>query len=205
MKHYIKHIIQNNLQEVVEKSLLNCHIIGLHSIMISDASDRMIRLYIADKGHQLHKNLPINYENGLSVGFHSHHCDLSLHCIKGKIFNWVVEEADTGFELTKYNYSSKITSDEMGFTNTGKSYLTTTSEVWITEENMLTMGAKQIHTVGCDKDSFNAWLVYQGKEDKTYTSYCWSNANLEKEKGENLYLKPTETQVLELLRKCDLI
>ena len=42
MKQYIRHIITSNLDEVVEKSFLNCHLERVHSIMISDAPEKMI-------------------------------------------------------------------------------------------------------------------------------------------------------------------
>lgn len=46
MLSIIKHFVQNNYETVINKSFLNCHVHGLHSIMLHDVDGQRIRLFI---------------------------------------------------------------------------------------------------------------------------------------------------------------
>lgn len=201
MDHLVKHLWENNRDEIVSKSLLNCHCKGVHSIMLSECPEKTIRLYIAVVGNELYKNLPDNVKDGyeMSVGFHSHHCNITIHCIKGQLLNWLVAPCESGFELTKYKYHSKIKEGELSFENLGYEVLNTISEIRMVAGKSMHMKASDIHSVACLSNEVSAWFVYEGKEAKEYNSFCWSNADMKNQNFEGLYQKPTESEIKNLL------
>jgi len=208
MKHYIKSLWNNHREEIAGKSFLNCHCKNVHSIMLLDSPERTIRLYVADVGNTLYLNMSDNFPRlPMSVGFHAHHCDLILHCIKGMLMNWQVEDVTEGndvdnpdgFIIKKYLYDSKITCGKTQFQKAGESKLKTIKNKLILKDEAVSLKASDIHTVSCAPDQVTAWLVYEGKEDLDYKPYCWSNAKLEEEDLTGLYQKPTAHDVERLL------
>lgn len=204
MKELVRHLIANNFDEIRAKSLLNCHCKGLHSIMLLESPGKTIRLYIAVEGNELSRNFPDGRFQ--SIAFHPHHCNLTLHCVKGQLLNWTLKESDaSGMYLTKYKYRSKINEGELSFENSGVSYLKTESLTWLKKGESVHMPANQIHTVACNDNEISAWLVYEGVEDPHYESFCWSNSNPNQLDATGLYRQPTEQQILKLLSDCDLL
>lgn len=57
----------------------------------------------------------------------------------------------------------------------------------------------------CPADKVTAWFVYEGKEDVNYSSFCFSNRNLNEIIADGLYKKPTVTEILDLLRLVNLL
>ncbi len=206
MKELIKHLLKNNIDEIVSKSLLNCHCIGLHSIMLLDSPGKTIRLFIGMPNNELCKNLPEDFGNrNMSIAFHPHHCNLTLHCVKGRILNWVVRETQAGTSVTKYKYHSKIKEGDLSFEVIGPAKLSTTKCRWINEGESSIMDAKDIHTVACDPETLSAWLVYEGIEDPNYSSFCWSNTDLNNKDITGLYLQPSKNEIIHLLKMVGLI
>lgn len=207
MKKLIQHLWENNKEEILNKSLLDCHCKGLHSIMLLESPGKTIRLYIAEEGHEMYKNYPERVRMGspMTIGFHPHHCDLTLHCIAGHFLNWRVCESKFGFEIDKYEYHSKIKEGETNFKYLDRCYVYTASETAVHSNNSLFLPANYIHTVACPEGMFCAWLVYEGKEDPNYKSYCYSNADMSKDNFKGLYNKPIEEQIELLLKRCNLL
>lgn len=205
MKALVKHLIENNIDEIVSKSLLNCHVRGVHSIMLLECPEKTIRLYISMPDSEMYKNQPCNIKNGLSVAFHPHHCNLTIECIKGFIWNTLVKEVDIGYSVTKYIYKSKIKEGNMAFLKLKDTNVYFDKCTLLGAGNSISMLANEIHTVGCLKDAICAWFVYEWKEDKDYKPYCYTNVDPNKQVSEDLYIKPTKRQVIELLKKVDLL
>ena len=206
MQQLVKHLLANNLDEILSKSLLHCHCKGLHSIMLSESLEKTIRLYICVPENEMHKNFPENFgNNDMTIAFHPHHCNLTLHCIKGRFLNWEVKEVSAGIVTTKYKYHSKIKEGDLSFEKLDTAYLETTMYRWLYEGNAVQMKANEIHTVACEYGKLSAWLVYEGKEDDKYNSLCWSNTNVNSQNFNGLYVKPTHNEVLELLTMVGLL
>lgn len=206
MKALVKHLIENHLAEIVDKSLLNCHAIGLHSIMLLDTPEKRIRLFVCDEDNTLYRNLPEHQDkHPMSIAFHPHHSNVTLHCVHGEVLNWVMAEKITGRNLIKYSYQSQITSEEgkMAFVRTGQVRLKTQKLHWMSAGDSINMGAKEIHTIGCHEGEIAAWFVFEGKEDVTYDPVCYTNAEIVPDSG--LYLKPTKNEVLGLLALAGVI
>lgn len=206
MIQLVQHLLKVNQKEIIQKSLLNCHVIGLHSIMLLDCPEKTIRMYITSQDHELYKN----YNSADSLSYHPHHCEITLHCIFGSLDNIImkVENEPSGNDshlVDRYLYSSKITSGEMGFVKDGEDYLKEYSRTSLMAGDSVHMPASQIHTVACSQHTVNGWFVYEGKENKNYKPYAWSNSDLTTATSDGLYIKPTFTDIVNLLKSVQLL
>lgn len=206
IKPLIKHLAENNFTEILDKSLLHCHCWGVHSIMLLNAPGKTIRLYIADRYNELFKNYEYEFNSSsMSVGFHAHHCDITLHVIKGVLHNWVVEESDGGYAVNRFWYHSQIKDGHAAFDNKGKCHMATVNAINLNPTDSLLLKASDIHTVAANPKEVTAWLVYEGKEDADYKPWCFSNADLTKQDFSQFYQKPTRDDIMQLLRLAELL
>lgn len=206
MKALVKHLWKTHQEEIVAKSFLHCHVRNVHSIMFMDTPEKTIRLYIADLRNELFYNYPDNYKlKQMTTAFHPHHCDLTLHCIKGNLTSWRVKESEEGLPATKYLYHSQILEGKTQFEKIGETFLQTLQHHTINEGDIIELKASDIHTVSSAPDKFTAWFVYEGKDDPEYKSFCWSNKELENETLEGLYQKPSAMDIERLLTTCGLL
>ncbi len=201
MKQLISHLIKTNKSEIIKKSFLNCHVKGLHSIMLLDCPEKTIRMYITDKSHDLYKN----FTTPNSLSFHPHYCELTLHCIYGQLTNICMrlENEIQGNDCHYYDrwlYSSIISNGEISFVKDGTDVLKKLAPEKIKESDSVYMKASDIHTVACKKHTVNAWMVYEGKENKNYKPHAWSNSDLSNIDKSGLYIKPTFSQIYELFK-----
>ncbi len=204
MKELVKHLWDNHSKEIVSKSLLNCQTQGLHSIMLLESPEKTIRLYVTDKEHNLYYNFPNRCQYGMSVGFHPHHCNLTLLAHKGSILNWEVAVAKVGLPVTKYAYKSQISDNEMSFSPIQVVRMHSKSQDWIAEGHSISMKANAIHTVAVQEGHIAAWFVFEGKEDLDYKPYCYTNSD-PNQQTQGLYIKPTKNNIELILKNLDLI
>jgi len=213
MKALIQHLLANNINEIMAKSLLDCHVKGVHSIMLLESPGKTIRLYIATEEHELWRNTILNALLGYSsVGYHAHHCALTLHCIYGDILNSIITEKgvdkETPLTLNRWNYKSPVTNAKGYFelpADMPCDHFKVSNQQWINEKGYLYLKASDIHTVYVRKKEKAAWLVYEGREDPLYKPYCWSNSDLSAPISKKLYRKPSIPEVMKLLRSVSLI
>jgi hypothetical protein len=187
MKHLIKHLLRENQAEILTRSLKNCHCKGLHSIMLSESPGKTVRLYVTEYDHEMYRNFPFEYQDGLSIGFHPHSHNLTLYPVKGSILNWVAREVPKDaqpdedrivIELDKFNYKSKIKEGEMSFDLIEKNVKLETLGAFIYNKGMSAyMSADEIHTVGVAEKSITAWLVFEGRTNPDHKSVCYTNTN----------------------------
>ena len=202
MKSYIKHILDNNLDEVIEKSYWNCHLKGLHSLMLCDAPGKVVRMFAAMPECRLDRNSigDIQGENPFqSIAFHPHHCDLTLIPVKGSFRNWIIKISKSGDSLiTEWQYESAITKGEMSFRKIGDvkydvvkygSYSDTSLDFGVF------MKADEIHTVSKYAGEFAAWIVMEGAEDPNYQNKCYSVVNPNEVDKSQLYQKMTAERI----------
>lgn len=210
MKELIKHLFKEHLQEIVSKSYLNCHAFGVHSIMLLDSPEKTIRLYYAEAGHDLGRNLPVKISKytKLSVGFHPHHCNLTLVVVKGMILNWTIKNVDyeTPFSLSAYRYNSEITNGKIGFKKlSDKNYFINSKKSYLGVGDSIRLQANEIHTIAADPEYDSAWLVFEGKEDSLYNNITYSDNDLEEIQTVGMYKKPTGFEVENILQACNLL
>lgn len=143
-----KEQLQFNAELVGELSRFNCHVRGLHSIVVGrQRGGQLLRIYVAEPGSALHNGLNdangglslTNEEGRLGNGFvprpsyelglHPHHCDLNLKMLRGKLLHWTFVPvrrslayqypASTITELFGHKYHSKLRGEAPGFTREG--------------------------------------------------------------------------------------
>lgn len=213
MKHFVRHLIYDGmLPSITRKSFLNCHVYGLHSLMLVDTPEKTIRLFYASPHHELWRN-EVSTVKEMSLGFHNHHCNLSLEVYSGKITNWQVELAEEEtkripMSLKKHEYSSYINQGKGGFTLVGESKLVTSSIKNLTSKligDSIFMKADSLHTVFVEKGQEATWFVYEGLENRDHKPVCYSNTDLSTHSTENLYKRPQEEDVFDILERCKLL
>ncbi len=202
----IEHLWRTNREQILAQSRMNCHAHNVHSIMLLNSPGRTIRLFVALPGHELWKNQAWYVRQGedMSVGFHPHHCELTLQTVIGAIQNWVIEPGDD-FKLTEFKYQSYLRNGLGGFERLGPVSMSTySSRIYFAGESVY-LPANAIHTIACSRSKLAAWLVFEGREDSDYTARCYSTSNLEDVQLEEMYQPASEDQIEELLRLVKLI
>lgn len=199
MRDLIRHLIENNKEEIVKKSIMNCHVKGLHSVMLLDSPGKTIRMFVTGANNDMVRNYD---NNNMSLGFHPHHCYLTLKVIKGQITNRILKcvPSGMGFTMQKHRYISKILNEnEAKIEHIGEQENCLVVNSVLNYDHSIGMSANTIHTVGVGK-GIAAWLVFEGKEDKNYQPLIYSGTKIEKLETEGLYQKPTEEEVDEMIR-----
>lgn len=204
----LKHFVRENLQDIIESSYLNCHVKGVHSFMLIDYPGKSVRVYHAEPDHDLGRNMDIVVSNNrssarpLSVAFHSHRRNLTLEVIQGTLYNSQAFEDSGAYyphKLDKFEYRSQIVDGEMKFNKIDSDVkmviknatpLTTNGG-----QSSMFLPADYIHSIAVEPQKTCTWIVYEGAENTSYDSVCYSNADLEKLSSEGLYVRPTEEQV----------
>lgn len=219
MNKLIKHLVDNNLDKIVEKSFLNCHVEGLHSIMLIESPEQTIRLFVSQSNSKLVKNTEENiFEGRQTLAFHPHHCDITLHVIKGSLTNHIVERVSFDdplyesrnlrkhryFFANKYHYKSAIKDGSMEFLFSAKHLLKFIDSTLLHEKESLSLKANQIHTVTTFDPGYTAWFVYEGKEARDYMPVCYSTCEKEPDNS-NLYRKATPEKIKFLLEASGLL
>lgn len=203
MKRLVQHLIKTNLDEILEKSLLHCHAINVHSVMLLCSPGKTIRLFIGVPGHSLYRNTE---RQALSVGFHAHHCEVTLATHIGTVLNWRIQRIENGpIDLWRYRYESAITTGKPSFVQDREITAETLSDATIKPGHLEYMTASDLHTIYVPQDELAAWFVFEGREDASYDPATYSNADLEAFDFSNLYKKPSHLDVVSLLKLCDLL
>lgn len=201
MTNLIKHLWNNNREEVLASSFLNCHVKGLHSIMLLDQPGARIRMFVTSKHHEMWRNNP-RTSRALSLGFHQHRTDLVLETVQGCFINHTMSiwPAWDTVELDRFAYSSKIVDGEVGFKRIGRSVVSLHNPSCYGPGHTVAMHASEYHTVEVPWGLRAAWLVYEGSAWSEYSSHVYTNADLEAFDGKGMYERATPRQIQELLR-----
>lgn len=177
MKDLIKKYLNENPEVVLNKSLKDCHVKGLNSIMLHDVEGERVRLYYTKEHHELG-----NLIENTHLAVHPHHCDLKLVCLVGNFMNsnWKIIKGDVHPTVTKWNiwrYKSKISSGDIMFEKIGQTHLESARSYYLTVGDEIKLKAKTLHRVWVAKGTVSAWLVFEGKEDKKYEPLCYTTLN----------------------------
>ena len=210
---FVSHVLWQN-PPCLSASRMNCHTRNVHSIMLSDVPGARIRLFIAIPEHDLYRNFPGAVQNyagrpeantEMSVGFHAHHCDLTLACVYGTFLNWRVSTDGVQIPVHVFHYDSALNGGSGKFINRGGDCLNSESTQFVRAGEFVHLDASDIHTVAVDRGEMAAWLVFEGKEDADYLPRPYSNADLEQHDPTGLYVPMSEGDIRNLLRMVDLL
>lgn len=147
--------------ETLMLSRLNCHIKGLHSIVLENNEGKLTRLFITTPKHHMWKNKDVNLS--LALGVHSHRYHLQLIEVHGEAMNIIYNHCNPEFgtEVDEYRFYS---CDDVKYL--GKAYLREYMSVPIINEYM---NSNELHTVNVRKGETASWLVIEGTEYKDST------------------------------------
>lgn len=185
----------------------NCHVRGLHSIMLHNEPANRIRLFFTTTDHELWKNGIWSEE--MSLAYHPHHCDVRLVGVHGSVFNHelMLSGAAAGLsggrqELTMCKYHSAINGGHGRLVDTGhKTNRYAVASTLINQyEHGLFLPAKVLHSIYVGRHERVAWLVFEGKEDPDYYPVCYTNnPNFDTEINDDMYVPMSKEQMYEAL------
>lgn len=198
MKALIEHLWRENREQIVERSRWNCHARGVHSIVFLESPGRTIRCFTTTPEHELHLNRLATLKR-MSIGFHPHHCNLTLSVVHGAIRNWEVVGAGLGefqFRANAFQYHSALAKGgKAGFEFMDTATFNTLADTSLAAGDDYHMPASALHTVAVRKHEAAAWFVFEGQTDVNYQPVCFSGARLDRMKFGHLYTRPTENQI----------
>jgi hypothetical protein len=165
-------------------------------------------MFVATASHDLWRNRPDEFLDGMSVGFHPHHRRLELLGVHGVMENWrAVEEKDEPeFFVSEYLHRSAIRTGEIAFTlrRAGVGMKTVRYEE-VREGTLVSMESSELHTVAVPRSETAAWFVLSYEEDPEYLPLCFSASDLTNFDGSKIYSKATERELQSLFESIRLI
>lgn len=146
----------------------NCHIRGLHSIVLKNDQGRLTRAFFTTPDHRMHEN---TLDGGLALGIHSHLYDITLECISGKFCNHNYTKALEAGSTLFYGFDS---TPENKVLKPGLHPLRLTSFQWLyPEDKPIFMNSEDLHTVYVQEGEMASWLVLEGAQEKLVSQlYC---------------------------------
>lgn len=205
-----------NVYTYQKNSLANCHAKGLYSVVLKKFEDgKLLRMFYASEEHDLWKN---NYKEvgprtqSLGLAIHSHHCDIQILGVYGKMINirCVVDKKSKVYKkqqkLKAYKYTSSILNGKKNakFVEVGQENIKIKTVENINRGTAIHMNTDELHTVYVEKGQEAAWFILEGKEDENYDSLCYSDDDLTKFEFENYYKPVDLITVAEILHKTNI-
>lgn len=165
--------------------IANCHVRGLHSIMLHDQDGNRVRMYVTTDDIDTHSNYlstdayiarelgvtatnireieqsRLRSNSGMTLGLHRHSTDIRLELLAGSLYNTTagIEENDNGCML-RYGYDSPITGTGVITREIARRYRPVNIETkQMKPGDDVYMTADQYHTIYVDRCA--AWLVYE--------------------------------------------
>lgn len=206
-----------NVYTYQKNSLANCHAKGLYSIVLKKFENgKLLRMFYASKEHDLWKN---NYKEvgprtqSLGVAIHSHHCDIQILGVHGRMVNirCVVDKTSKVYKkqqkLKSYKYTSSILNGKKNakFVEVGQENIKIKTVENINRGTAVHMNANELHTVYVEKGQEAAWFILEGAEDENYDSLCYSDDDLTKFQFEEYYKPINVTKVAQILSNARLL
>lgn len=157
MKNKILQLLDKATNEELLMSRFDCHILGLHSIVLENRNGVLTRCFLANVNHEMHRNLNID-SMLLSLGAHTHRYEIEIQGVTGAAVNVKMEET----QRIPPNCSRYVFRDSANFEKAGESSLVVSSMQPIEKNSSVYMAHNEIHTVYIPKGSKASWIVYEG-------------------------------------------
>ncbi|WP_041258199.1 hypothetical protein [Fibrella aestuarina] len=203
MRYLVHQLLNDNTEAIARRTLLNCHLPGLHSIVLVDQPGQRIRLFYKTAACRMEVDL---HKGLLDLAIHPHHCNLSIEMVAGEMKHYVFERTDgfgVGIRLGEFAYQSAITQGVGKFTATGEAYLRLVEKRHITLgyepcRNGVQLAADQLHTLSVGGFDRAMWLVIEGAEDPNYQPYSYAFDDLSQYDFSDLYVRPRPAEAARL-------
>lgn len=184
------------IEAIASRSLVNCHAMGVDSLVLG--VDPILRIFVARENHTLWTNMP---DQTYSVGFHNHHCDVTLVHLTGIWSNeMLAQSGGVEISLAPYRYESIIAGKSGAFSASGRERTWRVRAFSQPVNSPIFMRAQELHTIWVPRHSVAAWMVIEGSEDLAYKSVCWSNDDLTRWEPVGLYQPMSPSRVAENLK-----
>lgn len=168
----------------------NCHVKGLHSVVMSEHRGRLTRMFMADTDHELYQSTDADRP---LLAYHAHHRDITIRPLYGDITNIIVEFASNGpIQVAQWLYESAIRDGRGGFRATDQWVRLAIKQLDYLRSDFgdsVDMRADVMHTVEVKRGECAAWIVEEGEADPDYRPYAYSAADLSQIDWSQLYLK----------------
>ncbi len=208
-----------NLQVAREKSLKNCHVRGLHSVVLNEDEKGLLRVFYTSQDHELWQNQPAkfrrmqwygcNSEMPISIAIHPHHSEFAFTVLSGTITNVEFGDEMSGISawgraisMPKWKWTSAILNGQGRF-----ELVDNDSVIYLGECHIYSAGQKfsmlaaQMHTVFVPYGMEAMWMIREIASIEPPPSYCWSNADLSKWSDKDLYQKFDVDELEEIIEK----
>ncbi len=190
----LRELIRKNAALVVKLSRTNCHVKGLHSLVVDqDDQGRLRRIFfttpyseIQERDGEADQAFP-----PLRLSAHDHRYALQLTMLRGTMKHWILRPGGHGVGpaeghklwTKQFRYQSPLIDGHQGAfrqTGTGTFHLEDFRVLSRHSFNgpRVTLPASVIHTVAT-VGHFVAWEVQEGRPAKAYKGFAYSNENLE--------------------------
>lgn len=200
----IRHFWNNNREQVLQSSYMNCHVRGLHSVMLLNEPGKRVRLFVTDIEHQLWKNYPYSGKR-MSVGYHGHHCDITIEVVKGAVGNVELGLTPGSLVLQEFMYRSKLLNKAPSFEPTDQLYSFVANNRILRPGDHHSMAATDYHSVAIEAGHIASWVVYEGKDDPNYVSNMFTNWDMKDFSFDGLYKPMDESQARWCLRMAGVL
>lgn len=214
--NYLKkfsHLFSLKNPYLLKKSLLNCHVQGLHSFVLDARGDYLTRMFVTSPNHLLWKNhcgMMTKEWHPLSVAIHPHHVDIEIYPIFGLLWNVEFKVKKNKGEnpndclLDAFKWESEILSGNGGFKWCGEKVLQLQQHRSMMWRRKYSMRADDLHTVYVTKGQTSAWIIQEKVATGKYDGITYSNADLTQWTPEGLYQKPTKDQIVEIFKEIEI-
>lgn len=145
-----------------ERSVRNCHVPGLDSIVLFDGDEGMVRFYLAHGGQHGIGRL-IGDDGHFTVGIHNHKYEIAKLPLTGRIYNVrtkVVSSSD--FRLHEYGFKSALRGGGMELTDPVERPMEPVRYDRMKPGDYVVMQPEDLHTVTVADTGDVAWLVIEG-------------------------------------------
>lgn len=164
MKDLIKGLVETATPETLEMSKMNCHVKGLHSIVLRSYGGRLLRCFFTTPDHEMYHN--VDPEFCLALGVHNHLYSLTLSAVYGSAYNMSFEKCPQLQNVDMSRFHSKLNGGG-GAERLYRSGLIGTGAERITK---LELTSDELHTVYVPRETRACWLVQEGNRDKDFTT-----------------------------------
>jgi hypothetical protein len=214
--NYLKnfsHLFSLENPYLFEKSLLNCHVQGVHSFILDAYGDYLTRMFVTSGDHLLWKNhcgMMTKEWSPLSVAIHPNHVDIEIYPIFGLLWNVEFKVKKNKGEnpndclLDAFKWKSEILSGKGGFKWCGEKTLQLQEHRSMMWRRKYSMRADDLHTVYVTRGQTSAWIIVEKVATRKYDGICYSNVDLTQWTPDGLYQKPTKDQIVEIFKEIEI-
>lgn len=199
MKHFIQHIVKENLTQIAAASYFNYGVKGLHMINLIDSNNKGLKLYITEANNDMQSSTPSFCSTGIKYPFQYYGKNVMVKCIKGFTSIWTVFENNNQMTILTDEYNITYDDNMLPKYELGRQHIgLSTKEVFnMQASNVVNLPGNQLYNFGTRFGAISAWLVYEGKEIENLPQVCYSNYDIVPRDG--LYQKTNARDIVSML------